>query len=68
MFNKKPFTIQEQIAQLQARGLEIKNPKMASKYLANISYYRLGEYWFVMQENKETHKFKPNWQNEPLWS
>ena len=24
MFNKKPFTIQEQIAQLQARGLEIK--------------------------------------------
>jgi abortive infection bacteriophage resistance protein len=60
MFNKKPFTIQEQIAQLQARGLEIKNPKLASKYLANISYYRLGEYWFVMQENKETHKFKPN--------
>ena len=60
MFNKKAFTIQEQIAQLQQRGLHIPNPALAERYLANISYYRLGEYWYVMQEDKEQHIFKPN--------
>lgn len=60
MFSKKPITIQEQIAQLQKRGLQIPNVPLAEKYLANISYYRLGEYWYVMQEDKEKHTFKPN--------
>jgi abortive infection bacteriophage resistance protein len=60
MFEKKPFTIEEQVAQLQARGLEIKHPRIAEKYLINISYYRLGEYWYVMQSDKENHIFKPN--------
>lgn len=60
MFSKNAFTIQEQIIQLQDRGLEIHNVSLAKKYLANISYYRLGEYWYVMQENKEEHIFKPN--------
>ncbi|MBB6679942.1 Abi family protein [Aequorivita sp. 609] len=60
MFSKKAFTIEEQINQLQKRGLEIPNYIIAAKYLANISYYRLGEYWYVMQENKEEHTFKPN--------
>ncbi|WP_298262388.1 Abi family protein [uncultured Lutibacter sp.] len=60
MFNKKSTTIQEQIAQLQKRGLQIPNVPLAEKYLANISYYRLGEYWYVMQEDKEKHTFKPN--------
>lgn len=60
MFSKKALTLQEQIAQLQERGLLIKNTVLAEKYLSNISYYRLGEYWYVMQENKENHTFKPN--------
>lgn len=60
MFSKKPLTIQEQILQLQKRGLEITSTALAERYLANISYYRLGEYWYVMQENKEEHLFKPN--------
>ncbi len=60
MFSKKAFTIQEQIIQLQERGLHIPNPALAERYLANISYYRLGEYWYVMQHNKENHIFKPN--------
>ncbi|SFN80868.1 Abortive infection bacteriophage resistance protein [Bizionia echini] len=60
MFSKKPTTIQQQIAQLQKRGLQISNVPLAEKYLANISYYRLGEYWYVMQEDKENHTFKPN--------
>ena len=60
MFSKKPFTIKQQIAQLQERGLHISNVVLAEKYLSNISYYRLGEYWYVMQEDKENHIFKPN--------
>lgn len=60
MFSKKALTIPEQISQLQKRGLEIPNTDLAEKYLSNISYYRLGEYWYVMQEDKENHIFKPN--------
>ncbi|MDN3664863.1 Abi family protein [Algibacter miyuki] len=60
MFDKKPFTLPQQVKQLQDRGLTIKHPRIAEKYLINISYYRLGEYWYVMQSDKENHIFKPN--------
>ena len=60
MFTKKAFTIEQQIAQLQERGLQFDDLKKANKYLAHISYYRLGEYWYVMQADKEKHLFKPN--------
>lgn len=60
MFEKKAFTLTQQVEQLQHRGLEIKHPRIAEKYLINISYYRLGEYWYVMQSDKENHIFKPN--------
>lgn len=60
MFDKRPFTLTEQVKQLQRRGLEIKCPRIAEKYQINISYYRLGEYWYVMQSDKENHLFKPN--------
>ncbi|MFL0143075.1 Abi family protein [Tenacibaculum maritimum] len=60
MFTKTAKTIDEQIEQLQKRGLQISKPKIAKKYLQNISYYRLGEYWYVMQSDKENHAFKPN--------
>jgi abortive infection bacteriophage resistance protein len=60
MFIKKALTVTEQVAQLQERGLLIKHPRIAEKYLLNISYYRLGEYWFAMQNDKEKHVFKPD--------
>src|SRR5690554_1309996 len=60
MFNKEALTIEEQVELLIKRGLKIKNQSLAKKYLANISYYRLGEYWHVMQSDKITHIFKPN--------
>lgn len=60
MFTKPAKTIDEQLEILQERGLIISKPKQAKKYLQNISYYRLGEYWFVMQSDKEQHIFKPN--------
>lgn len=60
MFNKPPTTIQQQIDLLKNRGLTITNETLAAAYLSNISYYRLGEYWYVMQSDKEQHIFKPN--------
>ncbi|AUS05956.1 Abi family protein [Pseudotamlana carrageenivorans] len=60
MFSKPAFTLSQQVEQLQERGLIIKHPRIAEKYLINISYYRLGEYWYVMQSDKEKHIFKPN--------
>jgi abortive infection bacteriophage resistance protein len=60
MFNKQAITISQQIDQLKSRGLTIPNEGLATAYLSNISYYRLGEYWYVMQSDKENHIFKPN--------
>lgn len=60
MFDKKPTTINEQIELLKKRGLIINDEDLAKNMLSKISYYRLGEYWFVMQNDKENHIFKPN--------
>jgi abortive infection bacteriophage resistance protein len=60
MFEKLPFTIQEQIERLQNRGLIITPKDNATHYLSHISYYRLGEYWHSMQSDKENHTFKEN--------
>lgn len=60
MFEKRAFTIQNQIDQLIKRGLLIKPEDEAEHYLSHISYYRLGEYWYVMQADKVSHDFKPN--------
>ncbi|TBX64781.1 Abi family protein [Flavobacterium silvisoli] len=60
MFEKKATTIAEQIAQLQKRGLTIQKTELAAHYLSHVSYYRLGEYWYSMQYDKEQHLFKEN--------
>ncbi|SFH46298.1 Abi family protein [Pedobacter insulae] len=61
MYNKAPLTINQQIAQLRARGLEITADDNAPHFLSHISYYRLAGYWWPMQaEPKENHIFKPD--------
>jgi len=60
MFDKKPTSINEQINILKSRGLIIDSESEAEHYLSHISYYRLGEYWHSMQQDKEKHVFKPN--------
>ncbi|MGN7515977.1 MAG: Abi family protein [Allomuricauda sp.] len=60
MYSKSAFTKEQQIARLKERGLRVPNVVLAIKYLSHISYYRLGEYWYVMQSDKEEHIFKPN--------
>lgn len=58
MFVKPAKTIKEQIEILENRGLSIDDESLAFHYLSHISYYRLGEYWYVMQKDKEKHTFK----------
>ena len=60
MFTKPATTISQQIELLKNRGLIIKKEDNAEHILSNISYYRLGEYWYSMQDDKENHTFKPN--------
>ena len=58
MFEKKPTTLQEQIEILKSRGLNVEDENFAEHYLSHVSYYRLGEYWYSMQSDKEKHIFK----------
>lgn len=58
MFVKQPTTIPEQLEILKSRGLHIDDENFASLYLSNVSYYRLGKYWYSMQSDKEKHLFK----------
>lgn len=61
MYNKIPLTIDEQINQLQQRGLFISDITLAKHFLSHISYYRLAGYWWPMQkEPKDQHIFKDN--------
>jgi abortive infection bacteriophage resistance protein len=59
-YNKIPYTIEEQIKQLDERGLIIKDYGLAKHYLSQVSYYRLAGYWWSMQSDKINHTFKPN--------
>jgi abortive infection bacteriophage resistance protein len=68
MFEKNATSISQQIEILKSRGLIISDTSFAEHQLANISYYRLGEYWYVMQDNKENHTFKPKSRFEDMMS
>lgn len=60
IYNKPAITIQQQLTQLQQRGLIIADVPAAESLLKNISYYRLAGYWWPMQADKTLHTFKPN--------
>ncbi len=59
MYTKPATTIQEQVKQLQDRGLMITDQDEAEHHLSHISYYRLAGYWWSMQADKTLHTFKP---------
>jgi abortive infection bacteriophage resistance protein len=58
LYTKEALSIEQQLEQLQERGLEIDDKPLARHYLAHVSYYRLAGYWWSMQKNKTTHVFK----------
>lgn len=58
-FSKPPLTIDEQIEQLQQRGMAIPDLGQARHYLSHINYYRLGAYWLPFEADHGTHRFEP---------
>lgn len=59
MFKKNATSVSQQVEILQNRGLVVESIAEAIHQLSHISYYRLGEYWYVMQDDKVNHTFKP---------
>lgn len=59
-YTKRPLTIEEQIDRLEQRGLNFSDKVHASRYLQNISYYRLRAFTYPFQDNSNPttyHKF-----------
>ncbi|UUC91578.1 Abi family protein [Comamonas sp. C11] len=51
MSYQKPWlSVADQLAQLQARGMDIGDPEKAAEYLERIGYYRLSGYWYDMRK------------------
>jgi abortive infection bacteriophage resistance protein len=57
-FTKPATDFTQQLAKLQARGLDVANSPRALRYLANISYYRLSGYWSTFFAPHTSH-FRP---------
>lgn len=55
---KPPKTYQEQLQLLKDRGMLFRDEAIALEHLKSISYYRLKGYWWDMQIDKVSHKFK----------
>ncbi len=55
-YNKPALSITDQIAKLKNRGLIIPDEVLASRYLSNISYYRLRAYTYPYQKNNEENQ------------
>ncbi|WP_271405471.1 Abi family protein [Tenacibaculum soleae] len=53
-YTKQPLSFQDQLTQLENRGLTIKNSAKATHYLQSISYYRLSAYFLPYQQTKDT--------------
>ena len=56
-------TLDEQIALLQSRGMEISDIEKAKEVLLDVGYYRLGFYWFPFEKScpphqRRNHEFK----------
>ena len=59
-YTKPHLSIEQQILQLESRGLYFENIEKAKHYLSHINYYRLTAYWLPYEDNHSTHQFKPN--------
>lgn len=60
---KVATTVEEQIERLKNRGMSIDNEDFAKEILMDVGYYRLGFYWFPLEEkyperDNRDHKFK----------
>lgn len=53
------MSLTQQVQTLRQRGLVIKDAAEAARVLGLIGYFRLAEYWRVMEADKVNHIFKP---------
>jgi abortive infection bacteriophage resistance protein len=60
LFKKPPINLNDQLAKLLFRGLEVADQSLAATQLGNIGYYRLSAYTRPFLELPEREKFKPN--------
>jgi abortive infection bacteriophage resistance protein len=58
-YDKPALTIEEQIAQLSARGMGFRDPTRAVHYLGELNYYRLSGYWLRREQDHTSHTFFP---------
>ena len=59
-YNKSAITLTQQIQTLKQRGLIINDEAYAERLLGSIGYFRLAQYWRVLEADKVNHTFKPN--------
>ena len=50
LYNKPWLNIFEQLAKLQARGMQVEDAAKAADYLERIGYYRLSGYWYDFRQ------------------
>lgn len=58
-YAKVALTLDQQVQQLQARGMVIADEPLAKHYLGFINYYRLAAYWLPFESDHASHQFHP---------
>jgi abortive infection bacteriophage resistance protein len=61
-YAKPPLTHEEQLEQLEQRGLRLSNRSEALHYLKHLNYFRLAAYWLPFEADHESHSFSPGTQ------
>ncbi|NIG52929.1 Abi family protein [Chitinophaga sp. Cy-1792] len=56
-YNKPATTISEQIILLKRRGLLIENVTLAEEYLTHVGFFRLADFWQVLQRDTTNNIF-----------
>ncbi len=59
-YGKLPTDLPRQIEMLKEMGMVIENEDVALKCLDSISYFRLSNYWRVMEADSEARLFRPD--------
>jgi abortive infection bacteriophage resistance protein len=57
-YSKPALSIDQQIAQLQRRGMIFGDPQLAAHYLRELNYYRLSGYWLRREADHAIHQFQ----------
>ena len=58
-FNKPPLSFQDQLQQLEQRGLVVTDRQEADHYLSHLNYYRLAAYLLPFEQDHLTHQLTP---------